>query len=568
MHAAGGATALIVFRTTLVALTFGLLSLINRPALWIALPVALFGAARVLPSLTDRPHLFTYALLAAFLLLATRILDRDDGGPEGPPYVRRVGIVLVVLEVLWVNLHGGASLLGIVVWSALVLQFVWDARPGQAEGPRPKAQVRAPVMILGALLLAQFVFPTGVSLTYLYHLLTDQTRSFILEWQPRPWGPYLRDLAPWWIAALAALAVVRRKLVFSLVTLLAFGGLSRTAYRHEALFVMAATGIVMYQWRWLGAPPILTRASAWLLGRAWRAAAVAAVIYLLAGVAVYSAWIRFGRYFQTYGYGSLEMAGGAAAFLNREGITGPMFNTYDLGADLLYHDRKVFVDTRNVDYGYAFLKRTFDAANDKDVWSGLDRDYQFTHAVVWYAPFVTSPPLPYIRHLERDATWALVYLDDRTAVYLRRTSENALTIRHFEYRLVTPLDLYTGDVIARTPRAQLSELVEELTRLAATDPDSIQARLLLAQIYIQVYRDDDALRLVQATMATQPRAYRPHALLASLYARQEKWADAGREFETAIDLAGDSGARFDYAYIAEIFDKAGDPAKAARYRAR
>src|SRR5262245_16697334 len=481
VYAAGGATALIALRTALVALTFLLLSVINRQALWIALPVALFGAARVLPSLTDRPHLFTYALLAAFLLVATQVLDDGGpdavGGPKGPPYVRRLGILLVVLEVLWVNLHGGAALLGIVVWGAVLLQVGWETRS--------PAGLKSGGYVLGGLLLAQLVFPNGASLAYLYHLLTDETRSFILEWQPRAWGPYLRDLAPWWIAALAAIAVVRRKLVFSLVTLLAFGALSRTAYRHEALFVMVATGLVMYQWRWLGAREVSARASAWLLSRAWRAAAVAVVIYLLAGVAVYSAWIKFGRYFQTYGYGSLGMAGRAAAFLNREGITGPMFNTYDLGADLLYHDRKVFVDTRNVDYGYAFLKRTFDAANDQEIWNGLDREYHFTHAVVWYAPFVMSPSLPYIRHLEHDPDWALVYMDDRTAVYLRETCENAATIAHYQYKLVTPVDLYTGDVIGRTPRARLGDLVEELTRLAAADPDSIQARLLLAQIYIQ-----------------------------------------------------------------------------------
>jgi uncharacterized protein HemY len=87
-------------------------------------------------------------------------------------------------------------------------------------------------------------------------------------------------------------------------------------------------------------------------------------------------------------------------------------------------------------------------------------------------------------------------------------------------------------------------------------------------MYVLVYRHEDALTLIRGTMATEPRAYRPHALLAGLYARQEKWADAGREFETAIDLAGVTAERFDYNYLAEIFEKAGDPVKAAAYRRR
>lgn len=594
VHAAGGATALIVFRTALVGLTFWLIAAVsvrgalpprlarptpslgastprseragsltwlardNRSALWIALPVALLGAARVLPSLSDRPHLFTYALLATFVLVATRILD-------APPYGRRLAILLVVLEVLWVNLHAGAALVGVAVWIALLLQVAWDARFSAMPAGGRRAGLRMPLVVLGGLMLAQVAFPTGASLAYLYSTLTDQTRSFILEWQPRPWGPYLQDLGPWWVAALLAVALVRHKPVFCLALLVGFGGLSRTAYRHEALFVIAATGVLMYQWRGSGA---FARASAWLFGRPWRAAVVLAVVFLLAGVAVHRAWARYGRFFQTYGYGSLEMAGGAAAFLDREGIGGPMFNSYDLGADLIYRGRKVFVDTRNVDYGYAFLKRTFDAANDREVWNGLDREYAFTHAVLWYAPYVPSPPLPYIRHLEGDAAWALVYLDDRTAVYLKRTAGNAAVIGRHEYRLLTPLGLQSGEIVARTPRARFADLEQELIRAAAADADSIQARLLLAQIYIQVYRHDEALTLLRAAMATAPRAYRPHALLGSLYARQEKWTDAGREFETAIALAGDSAARFDYAYLAEIFDKAGDPARAAAYRRR
>jgi Tfp pilus assembly protein PilF len=128
--------------------------------------------------------------------------------------------------------------------------------------------------------------------------------------------------------------------------------------------------------------------------------------------------------------------------------------------------------------------------------------------------------------------------------------------------------LYTGDVIARVPRARYAELEQELIRLAAANPDSIQARLLLAQVYILLYRHEEALTLLRGTMAAEPRAFRPHALLAALYARQEKWADAGREFETAIDLAGVTAARFDFNYVAEVFEKAGDPVKAAAYRRR
>jgi hypothetical protein len=285
-------------------------------------------------------------------------------------------------------------------------------------------------------------------------------------------------------------------------------------------------------------------------------------------VGSHQTWLAFGQRYLVHGYGEREMAAGAAAFLDRERVQGPMFDMYDIGGDLLYRNRKVFVDGRNVDYGFDFLKRVFDAATDRLTWTGLDNQYGFTHAVLWYAPFVDRTPLPYVAHLEQNPAWALVYLDDWTAVYLKNTAENRPIVDRHRYVHVRPADLYTYDVLQRTRRAELASLVDELNRLVAEAPASIQARLLLSQIYIQVYRDADAVQLLQDAMKTEPHAHRPHLVLSALYARQEHWADAAREFERAVDLAGPSGASFDYAYLADLFMKAGDPAKAGAYRQR
>jgi hypothetical protein len=200
------------------------------------------------------------------------------------------------------------------------------------------------------------------------------------------------------------------------------------------------------------------------------------------------------------------------------------------------------------------------------VWDALDEEYRFTHAVLWYRPFVNQSSLPFVIHFERDPRWVLVYLDDRAAVYLKTVPENASIIERCRYRFVTPRDLYTSDVLQRTPRAQLSDVVGELNRLSASDPESIQARLVLAQVYIGVYRFDDALGLLRSTMTTEPHAYRPHEVLAALYARQEKWAEAGRELETAIALYGVTPPTLDYRTLADVFEKAGDMGKANRYR--
>jgi hypothetical protein len=570
VHAAGGSTGLILLRMALASLTFVLVAWIGGGSLWLALPVALFGAETAVHGFMDRPHLFTLALVAAFLVAATRVLDAqaNHGASSAPRTVRRVVVAIIVGEIAWVNLHGGAALAGLGVYGALCVQAAWHTwRRGTTGADLRRGQI---LWWLGAglvaLAAAQFVSPNGVgNLAYLRDLFTDRTQSFITEWQPRPWGPYLRDLGVWWIAALAAIGLVRRQPLFCGLVIVAFGALSRTAYRHEPLFVVAACAVLIYQCRGSAGA---TRADAWLVRRLPVAAAVLVVAFAAVGLNARRTWIAFGQANQVYGYGSLEMAAGAAAFLDREHVQGPMFNMYDLGGDLLYRGRQVFVDGRNVDYGYDFLARTFAAAGDPRAWDDLDAMYHFTHAVLWYRPFVSTPALPYVTRLARDPQWALGYLDDRVAVYLKRTPENAPIIARRHFALVTPRDLYTSDVLTRTPRAQWRALEEELRALVDADALSIQARLVLAQLYIVAYRHDDARRLVDEAMAIEPRAYQPHEVLGALFAKQARWADAGRELETAMDLAGESASRVDAAALADIFEKAGNRQKAQDYRQR
>ena len=106
-----------------------------------------------------------------------------------------------------------------------------------------------------------------------------------------------------------------------------------------------------------------------------------------------------------FGYGQFDFAKGAVDFLEREKITGTMFNTYGIGGYLLYRgypDRKVFIDGRNVDYGLDFMARTYAGGVDADRWKALEDEYNLTYAVVDYDAIRTLESLPYSQILDVD----------------------------------------------------------------------------------------------------------------------------------------------------------------------
>jgi len=62
-----------------------------------------------------------------------------------------------------------------------------------------------------------------------------------------------------------------------------------------------------------------------------------------------------------FGYGIDDRGPRRLRFLDRLAARGPLFNNYDIGGYLLYRGyprRAMFVDGRNVDYGFDFLEKT------------------------------------------------------------------------------------------------------------------------------------------------------------------------------------------------------------------
>ncbi len=550
----GGYTGMILFRGCIASASAGLLLLLTKKIRFAYIALAVWAIVITKGSFLERPQLFTFVLFSLFTLLAFRFLDAETSRQR-----TIIGSAFVLLSYLWVNLHGGAVLLGCGIATFVLLQLLFSAL--RRHGPRAAIQEGWPMMVTLVLMSLCFVLPpNGLSaLHYVTELHRDETISFIAEFQPRAWGLYLRELWPFFSLSIIALFVGRRHLVFNALLLCSMAYLSRQAFRHEIFFVFASIATCFYQ---CDRSMIAEKLWSWMTSKRRLMAALSLLLVLFLGRVAYIRSYGFERQDNLFGFGQFDLARGAYDFLERENIQGNMFNTYGIGGYLMhrgYPDRKIFIDGRNVDYGFDFMARTYAAGFDKDRWDDLVHLYDMTYAIIDYDAIRQQGRLPYSSVLDTHPEWALVYLDDWTAIYLKRVTENQDIIRRLGYTHITASDIQFRDDFAHLAPSQIPEGILELRRMQSDNPEGVKASLALAKIAYRENRDDDAKALGEKVMSIRPYAPEPYAILGSMYARQKNWREAAQMYREVLRLAGDNYPDMNVSFIADIFVKAGHP---------
>lgn len=570
VHASGGITGIIVFRTILIAMAAAFVLAIDRKRLWPNVFIAAYAVNAARPGFMDRPQLFTFVLLAAFVWLACHILDDDRAG-RGEHGSKREHLLwlFIPLEILWVNFHGGAALVGIGIVGALFMQRLSDW--AFATTPQERSELghglRRALTISVLTALCFFATPTGWhNMSFLVTLLTDKTVEFISEWKPRAIGLYLADYAVVWLVGLSTIALARRKTVFTTIVFLAMGYLSLKAFRHEMLFAFAAAGLVIYQLK--HAP----RWQSWLDWTATRWAPLMLSTLVVFGTVTAVSAHRFQRFAardHLYGHGAFDLAKGGADYLDRSGLTGRMFNTYGIGGYMIYRgypDRKVYIDGRNVDYGLDYMGRTFVAQKDPEAWKSLDKKFGFSYAIIDYDAIREWNAYPFVDHLGQSEEWALTYVDDWTAVYVKRTPENAAIIARDELKSITPQLLTGGFPTPVASRPDSAQAIAELERIAQENPDGIKALTLLAKAALESGQAARAEAIVRNALAVQPLRATLRLELGKTLAAQERWEEAVREYRWADCLALDRFASADYETMRKAADEIDDYGALASFK--
>jgi hypothetical protein len=227
---------------------------------------------------------------------------------------------------------------------------------------------------------------------------------------------------------------------------------------------------------------------------------------------------------------------GAIRFLHEHKVSGKMFNSYGYGGYLLWRDkeRKVFIDGRYrrlyTPAEYGEYKAAIDSA---DGWRAAEEKHRFDYAVLEYD--LLSQRFP--AHLTGNPDWALVYWDNHSLVYLKRTPERAALIESYEYRTARPtfldlsyLDAYGGD--------KLNGALSRVEREVALNPDN--QYVLLARVYLRYQLGKLYLPQIKAdlekVLPMKPDFAMKHSALAMVLAATGEKGRARNEVEKALKL--------------------------------
>ena len=496
-YSLGGAAAVAALRALAVAATFLVFFELAGAGLWAALLLAGAGLldATYKGFFVERPQLFDYLFLGVVL----RLLDRQKDEPPRPLWWQ-----LPLVQAAWVNVHGGAALLGAAVTALKA-----------ATAGRGRMKWGGLALLCG---LALFINPHGPRIiTHLLATVGPGGKDVILEWQP-VWKQAWRAAPLLMLAAGAALLPFSwRSERFLSLACLALGLMALSAVRHVALFSFAAAA--------LGAR-VLERRFPIALGPRQVLAGVLAVGLVCAAA------VKRSSYFASLGDVAIQQpAKPAADFLDKEGVEGRMFNSLPLGGYLLWRGRKVFIDGRLDNYEPALLRDAVQWARP-EIWDKLERAWDFEYAVIENGPSYDA------RVLDESPRWALVFFDDAALVYVKREPRNLELIARAGYLLLKPNQLdysYLSD-LARDAKAA-PRLLEEIGRAVKGSEQNANASMMRAFVLGQTRRPQEALREVEAVTRRFPD--KPAAWMSlAWYHEQGGELTAARDYyERALEAA-------------------------------
>lgn len=438
---AAGAVGIQVGQTLVLFATLALLFAACRVRSGIAVSAAVvtFGFFVLEPRALPRPHTLSFAGMAACALLIERAQARRSVAPL---------FFAAPLVLVWSNFHV-ESIFGVAFLGCFALGLLLESEAAErALGWRA-------LLVTAVCAAAVLVNPYGFGLVqYLIDNAGVPEVIRIAELQP----PYLPNYAPFFVYLLAAaglfLVYTRSFRVWEALAATLFAVLALRHLRFTPLLLCATAPFVAARLRadvgrvrWL---PI----GALFLGSLTARLDPATLVHQL-GVGIDAA------------APAEIIPRGATAFARRVGLSGPLFNSMNIGGWViwdLYPDARVFQDSRLQAYPAQHFRDIMAAHRSQERWNAL------VAGVDWAMLSVPRPNDLSGAGRFPTTDWATVYFDDASEIVVRRTGAFASLVEAYEYRVLRP----AFDPFAPLPAAveTAERLVTEVLRNRQDDPRS------------------------------------------------------------------------------------------------
>lgn len=463
VYSMGGANGLIVMKVIFALAVFALLFVFLRKSgvsPFIITPVLIAAPILSRERYLERPELLTYLFTVIWLY----ILEGYRQGRLKGKYLWAMPVLMLV----WANSHSGA-IFGIIIMGVYAFGIFADGLMGRGEKDE-KNRALIILVVTAATVLVGLLNPnTFHAYTYPFTALgvIRETGISIAEFTPPKWEGYW-----FFFLCLAASAVVIavnfRKAPLAQTLLFLLFSLSALRFRRNiAIWAIIAAPVVS-----LCVGEMISGFRRGLKRPSYLLALQAAGIAALAAYYI-SSTMNSGLW--GFGLRDYWFPEKAAQFLDKAGVNGNMYNTYELGGYLLwrtYPGRKVYIDGRADIYTEVISREGMLGSQG---FENIADHYGINYAVINLrkrnAEYVRSDPY-------FTAGMALVYWDDLAMVFLKRAPENSPLIEKYEYRYAKPYE----ELRPMAP-AVLDEFISELERNVKEDPSGKQNHRLLEAAY-------------------------------------------------------------------------------------
>lgn len=237
----------------------------------------------------------------------------------------------------------------------------------------------------------------------------------------------------------------------------------------------------------------------------------------------------------------------ALTFLEKEGIDGTMFNSYPFGGYIIWHSpkRKVFIDGRHAHvYTPEFHNEYHDVLKRSAAWKTAEEKWGFDYALLEYDMEDQRYPL----HLNDNPEWALVYWDNISTVYLKRTEPYLKTIAKYEYKFTRPsfYDFGYVEMYIHSKKPDFN-LLKQIDREIALNPSNQEPRIAKVFVLHSMGPEyfSEALRELEISRGIKPNLAIEHSAAAFLLYNMGDIDKARSETEMAlaIDFRDPAGIR-------------------------
>lgn len=378
----------------------------------------------------ERPQLFSFLFAPIVLHLLNGIKNSSLTGLKNlNNFLRLTGLPLVMF--IWANMHGG-FLVGIAFIIAY-LTAEWLIFLGKTKKSPPLRFTCAAAIAIAAVFINPNSYHTITSFFMFYQsMLPDVTLEFlsplkIFDRLGSNWYSY------WFLLILALSVFIFRFGKFNITEKFVLAGTavaSLSSLRYVLFFFIAAIPIIARHIN-----PFITHffqnAASSLKSRSMNAMLLA-VFFIL----IYCSPLKSMPLKEDIQQDMFPVE--AAYFLDNNDLPELMFNDVTWGGYLiwrLYPKYKVFIDSRtlNIDIFrqyYSVLDASRKVYAGLPEWKGILNTYSVNIILTPLTDRYSGEVLPLIAELIHDDEWALIYLDSKTSIFLRKTRETTGFIKN------------------------------------------------------------------------------------------------------------------------------------------